>query len=84
MHTVLAATLREGDWFWHEPWPGHRAALLQAATILVNDTSVLICTTDDKRELVTYRPDRPIQLAPPHEIPDRRSVISTDSPLSQS
>ncbi len=42
MNTVFVAALREGDGF----WPGHRAALLQAATVLVNETSVLICTTD--------------------------------------
>jgi hypothetical protein len=40
MNTVFAAALREGDWFWHEPWPGHRAALLQAATALVTETGV--------------------------------------------
>lgn len=62
MNTVFAAALREGDWFWHEPWPGHRAALLQAATVRVDETSVLICTTDGERELVSYGLDRPVQL----------------------
>ncbi|WP_410599713.1 hypothetical protein [Amycolatopsis sp. lyj-90] len=84
MHAVPAAELREGDWFWHEPWTGHRTALLQVATVLVDDTSVLIRTTDAKRELVTYRPHRPIQLAPPQEVPDHRPDISLDSPITAS
>lgn len=67
MHTVFAAALREGDWFWHEPWPGHRSALLQAAEVLVTDTTVQISTTDGKRELVNYRHDRLIELASQHE-----------------
>ncbi|WP_285483764.1 hypothetical protein [Amycolatopsis sp. NBRC 101858] len=63
MSTVPAVTLREGDWFWHEPWPGYRAGLLQAVSIELGESTVQITTTDCERALVDYSHDRPLHLA---------------------
>ena len=57
--------LAEGQWFWHEPVPGlPRSWSLQVARKEISESSVRIVTTDDVREVVSYRRERRVRLAP--------------------
>ncbi|MEV6904805.1 hypothetical protein [Amycolatopsis sp. NPDC051372] len=67
--TVAAEDLTEGQWFWHEPVRGLRAWSLQVAEILVGVTTVRIVTTDNIREVVSYRRDRRVRLSNGHGDP---------------
>ncbi|MET7992759.1 hypothetical protein ABZU76_17875 [Amycolatopsis sp. NPDC005232] len=76
--TVAAENLTEGQWFWHEPVRGLRAWSLQVAEILVGATTVRIVTTDDIREVVSYRRDRRVQLSNGHS--DAHSASPAETP----
>jgi hypothetical protein len=67
--TVAAEELSEGQWFFHEPVPGVpvpglRSWPLQAAAVQVGEKTVRIVTTDDVREVVSYRRGRRVRVDP--------------------
>ncbi|WP_239153896.1 hypothetical protein [Amycolatopsis sp. FDAARGOS 1241] len=72
--TVAAEDLTEGQWFWHEPVRGLRAWSLQVARAEVGATMVRIVTTDDIREVVSYRRDRRVRLSTGHGAPASSSA----------
>ncbi|HEY2056867.1 MAG TPA: hypothetical protein VGL64_04305 [Amycolatopsis sp.] len=61
--TVAAEELTRGQWFWHEPAPGLKSWQLQVAEAELTADAVRIITTDDVRELVSYRRTRRVRLA---------------------
>lgn len=61
--TVPADQLTEGQWFWHEPFPGLPAWQLQVSYAELLEDSVQIFTTDEVRELVSYPRSRRVRLA---------------------